>query len=276
MAITTVSQLKSSLLQPLYFVDSAGSGGTSGSGLLSFTSIYTAGAFGTKAAPSSGMSGAALTSSVGCPTFINPASGNTYLASLRLGTNNALCGMPVLCDRLWESSGIGMTTLTAQTVNSVAWPARDINQSTDGEGVYIALEVQTGTGAGTPSVSISYTNSQGTAGRTGTSFRAGTANSGGGTWLPITLQAGDTGVRSVQTVTLSATWTSGSAGLVAFRPICFVDNYTEPAQALNDAITLAMPQLFNNSVLFFVHNRNDGGGSAATSGGPAQIILAQG
>jgi hypothetical protein len=158
-----------------------------------------------------------------------------------------------LADLLWSNSGITITSTSSQTVNSVAWPARDINGSTDGEGVYVALELRTTSGAGAPSFSMSYTNSAGTSGRTGTGVMgaAGTT-AGAGAWYVIGLQAGDTGVRSIQSITLSATWTSGSAGLVAFRPLFFgtLDPVLSNGRSsAHDAISMAMPKLHPETFL---------------------------
>jgi hypothetical protein len=214
------------------------------------TWFYLAGQPGAAAAPSPGMSGAALTSYAGQVPFNNPVSGNTYLMNMRAGSNGT--GTIVVADRLWHNSGIDVTNTGSQTVNSAAWPARDANGSTNGEGVFIALEVVTATGAGTPTITVGYTNSDGTAGRTGTNIVSTVASSGSGYFYYISLQDGDKGVRSVQTVQLSATWTSGTVSLVAFRPMVKLPVLARAGAV--DWVTSGGVRFYDNSVPFLYYH----------------------
>lgn len=119
-----------------------------------------------------------------------------------------------------------VTTTTAQTLdNTVAIP-----RYTTGAGVRAYLVARGTMGAGTPNITINYTNQAGATGKTNpvtvtavTTAVAGhivhsdpTANHYG---CFIPLAAGDTGIRSIQSITLSATMTSGSLALVLCRPI---------------------------------------------------------
>src|SRR3990167_3263758 len=130
-----------------------------------YSPFYATGRPGAAVAPSPGISGAALTSYAGQIPFTNGAS-DQYLA--RFAAQSVTTGSLFLCDRLWHNSGIVMTQTTAQTINSVAWPARDNTGTTDGAGVRIGLEVNTVTGAGTAVVSAVYTNQAGTGSKTAT------------------------------------------------------------------------------------------------------------
>jgi hypothetical protein len=105
--------------------------------------FYMPGRPGAAVAPSSGLAGSALTTYAGQIPFINPVSGNTYLA--RLQASASLSGCLILADRLWHNSGIVVTTATAQTINSVAWPARDSAGTTNGENILIGIEVSLAT-----------------------------------------------------------------------------------------------------------------------------------
>lgn len=233
--------------------------------------FYLAGMPGAATAPSPGMSGAALTTYAGQIPFSNPASGNTYLA--RLQGQATIAGTLVLADRLWHNSGITITSATGQTVNSVAWPARDANGSTDGEGVMIGLEVSGATGAGTPTLTLAYTNSTNTGGsRTGTNIVATVASSIAGTFYPIGLQAGDTGVRSIQTYTQSISWTSGTVHLVAYRELARLELTAANIPNAIDAITSGFPRLYDNTVpfLFFIPS------TTTTSNISGQVIYTQG
>jgi len=149
--------------------------------------FYLAGFPGAATAPSPGMGGAALTSYAGQLPFSNPASGNSYLARLQGQTSTG--GTLILADRLWHNSGLSMTSTSAQTINSVAFPARDADGSTDGNRVQIALEVTTATGSGTPTLTMGYTNSGGTSSKTGTGILTGVASSAIGAFYPMGLAA---------------------------------------------------------------------------------------
>jgi hypothetical protein len=169
-------------------------------------------------APTPGLAGAALTSYTGqipvpCTTPL--------VARLEASfPENFGAGRLMLADRLWHNSGITVTTTTAQTVNSVAFPARDVNGSTNGDGVLVAIEWSATSGNGLiTNTTMSYTNSDGTAGRTAT-LPTVLAGMSVGSFIPFQLAAGDTGVRSIQTLTLGTTYASGTIHLVAYRPVC--------------------------------------------------------
>lgn len=216
-----------------------------------FSPFYLAGIPGAAVAPTPGAAGAGLTTYAG-QIPVPAASGNTHLARFSL-VSSGQAGVGLLCDRLWHNSGIVVTTTTAQTINSVAWPARDDNGATSGAGVYIGLEVSTATGAGASTVSISYTNSQGTAGRTGTANPVYAASSVAGSFYIFTLQAGDTGVRSVQTFTSTVSMTSGVVHLVAFRVIAQVELATAGVAGVIDPVTGGLAREYDNTVPFVVY-----------------------
>ena len=253
MALTTVAGVVSGLMPPSRHVKS----GLTGAGVGRIISSWTTGGWPAAGGIGSGTPGNSLTAPVaGQIDFLNPASGETVLARMQMMAQ-AQAGDFMLVDRLWHMSGISPTVVspTAQTVNSSAWPARDINQSSNGAGVYIALQVTTGTGAGTPSLSMTYTNSAGTAGRIGANLATTVASSGVGNTYVMGLAAGDVGVRSVADFTLSATWTSGALTLMAFRPIVLVPGGPATGgpiklrKRIEDAITMAAPRIWNGSVL---------------------------
>lgn len=266
MAITTISGVIAGLQPPVL-------GAKSQSALIfdnipsAITNFYSAGSPVAASAPSPGIAGAALTSYTGQIPFPNPASGNAYLARLEAqsteGTRTCL-----LVDRLWHNSGLSGTTITAQTVNSVAWPARDINGSTNGEGVYIAVEFSGASGSGAPTITMSYTNSAGTSGRTATNLMSTVANTQSGRMYLMGLAAGDTGVRSIQTVTFSVSWgAAGNLHLVAYRPIAILNASSAVSPGSNagadDALSLAMPKMWNDSVPQVIFTLLAGGNGGA-------------
>lgn len=249
MAITTVAGAVAGMMQPVHFVKAASGTMVAGRPQSLF---YLAGTPAAAAAPAPGIAGAALTTYAGQLYFTNPASGNTYLA--RIQGSALQQGTLLLCDRLWHNSGISVTTTTAQTINSAAWPARDVSASTNGDGVYIGMEVRTATGAGAATPSISYTNQAGTAGQTGTTnaIITYTASSTAGAFYPFSLAAGDTGVRSIQTITLSVSMTSGAIHLVAYRVLAKLEITTTNVPNAADALTVGFPRLYDNTVPFLL------------------------
>lgn len=248
MAVTTLDLALAGMKVPTYYAKAAS--GTLVAGR-PFSPFYTAGIPGAATAPAPGLTGAALTSYAG-QIPIPAASGNTHLARFS-GVSSAQGGMLLLCDRLWHNSGIVVTTTGAQTINSVAFPARDVAGSTNGDGVYVGLEVVTATGAGASVISLSsYTNQAGTAGRSGTALQAYAATSAVGTFYQFGLQAGDTGVRSIQSYTSTVSMTSGSVSLVAYRILATLELTAAGLPNAIDSLTGGLPRLYDNSVPFLL------------------------
>lgn len=154
----------------------------------------------------------------GCLKFPNAASGANYLTAYTC--NSGVTGTQRVHDVLWVNTALVVTTTTAQTVNSVAFGARDLNGTANGAGVQVGILVTAATtnaGAVT-NTTMSYTDQDGNAGATATmaSFPA-TAVIGTIVWFQ--LAAGDSGVRSIQTVTLGTSYAAGSISLIACVPI---------------------------------------------------------
>jgi len=130
-----------------------------------------------------------------------------------------------LWDVVWVNSGLSVTTTTGQTINSVAFPARDNNGTTNGEGYMIGVYAVAalGNAALVSNSTITYTNSAGTGSRTATLSAVNPNNFPAtpviGTVVWFELQAGDIGVQSIQTVTLNTTLTSGTASVFVARKL---------------------------------------------------------
>ena len=175
--------------------------------------------------------------------FTNPGSGNSYLARLQAMATQA--GVLMLCDRLWHNGGYTITSTSAQNSTTPTFPARDSAGATSGDAVLLGMEISGATGAGTPTITAAYTNQAGTASRSATNIIPTVASSAIGAFYPIGLQAGDTGVQSVQSITLSATWTSGTMNLVAYRILATLDIASALVGNSIDLLTGGMPQIFN-------------------------------
>jgi len=159
----------------------------------------------------------------GCIPIKNPSTGANYLTELTMGSS--VNHSHLFFDVLWVNSGIVVTTTTAQAITTPTLPARDINGTTNGEGLMIGLLTTTAnTNAAVISGStVSYTNSAGTAGRTATlSAIVGSqipATPVIGTIVWFNLAAGDKGVRSIQSITLGTSLGAGAVSLLIARDL---------------------------------------------------------
>jgi hypothetical protein len=211
--------------------------------------FYTAGVPGAGSAPAASLNGSVHNAPLaGCFSFVNDAA-KQYLARFA-ATSHAQGGLLLLCDRLWSNGGINITSTGAQAITSPAWPARDNAGSTSGDGVLLGVEVSATTGSATPTLTVGYTNQAGTAGKTGTNTVGTNASAPAGSFFPIGLAAGDRGVRSVQSLTLSASWVSGTIHLVAYRVVTALELVAGGIGNAVDAITGGMPELFDDSCLW--------------------------
>ena len=129
----------------------------------------------------------------------------------------------MLVDLLWVNTGVVVTTTTAQTITSVAFPARDIDGATAGNGVQLGILVTTATtnAAAIANTTAIYTNSAGAGSKTAT-ISSFPATALAGTLVPFQLAAGDTGVRAVTSVTLGTSYGGGAISLVAYRVLGMV------------------------------------------------------
>lgn len=159
----------------------------------------------------------------GCVPIPNAATGGNYLTAIEMAasvnhTNDFF-------DVLWVNSGLSVTTTTEQAITTPTLPARDVNGTTDGEGCVIGLLLTSAStlAAAGANLTVRYTNSKGTASRTATlSAIAGSqvpATPVIGTIVWFQLAAGDTGVRSIQGITLGTSMLTGSISLMIVRDI---------------------------------------------------------
>jgi len=137
-------------------------------------------------------------------------------------------------------------------VNSVGWPNRDANGTNAGVGVQIGVEITVATSTNAPTITMSYTNSASTAGQTATNVDTTIATAPIGSFYRMGLAAGDLGVKSVQSVTLSVTWTAGTMVLVAYRVLASLQVSASGWSDAIDAVTGGFPQLYNGVSPFFI------------------------
>jgi hypothetical protein len=144
----------------------------------------------------------------------------TFLGG-RFNTSTFGAGGMLLVDLLNVSGGLNGTLTTAQTTNL---PTAALTRYTSGEGVMAGIVVYTIIGTTATTVTISYTNSSGVSGRTSTATTfGGSGFREVGVLLPIPLQAGDTGVESIESVTVTATTgTAGNFGVCLYKPLAMI------------------------------------------------------
>lgn len=179
------------------------------------------------------------TADAGCLPLWTPT-GNLYITENSIGAGLSI-GAFMLADVLWVNTGLSVTTTTAQTVTMPgALPARDQNGTTSGVGCIIGIVTTTANTNASPisNSTISYTNSDGTSGRTATligqvgeQFPASPVI-GNVVWFG--LAAGDKGVQSIQSVTLGTSLGGGAISVIIARPILFAGTPTINTQFVND------------------------------------------
>ena len=152
-----------------------------------------------------------------------------------------------------------VTTAGAQTLNNTV----TLPRYTDGAGVQAFVTPSTVMGAATPNISIGYTNSVGTASRAtpatlpiGNTAAAVTSivysGTGAGKYGPfMPLAAGDAGIKSVQSINLSASYVSGVLNLVLCKPLLTLPITTLGVTAERDLVNqfASMPKVYDGACL---------------------------
>jgi hypothetical protein len=131
-------------------------------------------------------------------------------------------GVFLLYDRLFHIGGRSGTSTAAQSVQgSPASPA--LTRNTGGAGNMAWYEIYTIVGTTAAVMTMNYTNQDGTSGRTST-INIGTTGFREVTRAQrIQLAAGDTGIRAINTVTLSTTTgTAGNFGITIAQPLAWI------------------------------------------------------
>ena len=191
----------------------------------------------------------------GCIPITNASAGSNYLTALDM--QGSVNHTHDFFDCLWVNSGLVVTTTTAQAITTPTLPARDVNGTTNGEGCGIALLfVAAATNAAAISnATVTYTNSK------GVGSRVATLTTATGSAIPITpvigtmiwfsLAAGDSGVRSIQSITLGTSLVTGTISLMITRDICTLGT---TAVNIASAKTIGSPgiKMFNGTCL--LHN----------------------
>lgn len=209
----------------------------------------------------------------GCLLIKNPAVGANYITAVELASS--VNHTHDFFDVLWVNSGLVVTTTTAQAIVTPALPARDVNGTTNGEGCMIALlftAASTLAAVGS-NLTVSYTNSAGVAGRTATlSAVVGSqvpATPVIGTIVWFSLQAGDIGVKSIESITLGTSMLTGSISLMITRDILTVGT-TIPNVSVPKVLGSPGIRIYNGSCI--LHNILSSATTATFISGSLQIM----
>jgi len=168
-------------------------------------------------------------------------------ASLSLG----VAGNIFIMDRLAHRGGLVGNIATAQTVNlDIATPVSQNRCLANGSNVQWYLEWYAATGATAVTATINYTNYNDVTGRTTTVALAATRPIS--CMLPILPASGDLGIKSIQTVTLSATTgTAGNFGVTAIKQIAEVPIILANTGSIVDYAGLGLPEISSDSCIMF-------------------------
>lgn len=177
----------------------------------------------------------------GCPT-INAFSGSNkgYMSAIDFGMS--LAGRLRLCDLLFKAGAYAFnanTTLASQPSYSGRVPGSDY------KGTEIWLE-QVTAGTGNQNVAVTYTNQDGTAGRT--TGTVSTAVNIVGRMHQLPLQAGDTGVQQINSV-VGSTASVGTFNILVLRPLWHARILNSGGGGTHGPDLTDLPEIFADSAL---------------------------
>jgi hypothetical protein len=158
---------------------------------------------------------------VGAFPFTAPG-GSREKFLISIGIAPLVAGVFLLYDRLFHIGGLSATETADQSVqSSPASPA--LTRNTGGAGNFAFYEIYTIIGTTSTTLTMTYTNQAGTTGRTATINIGGTGFREVGRAQRIALAAGDTGIRAVEKVALTATTvTQGDFGITIGQPLAWI------------------------------------------------------
>jgi hypothetical protein len=192
---------------------------------------------------------------------VSPATKHIVNASAFTAAATVAPGILMLVDLLGWYRVTSVTTTTAQATNNTV----TLPRYTDGAGVqaFIYNTNATALGAATPNLSLGYTNSNGTASRAtpatlpigktaaanGLILYSGTGSGKYGPFVP--LQAGDSGIRSVQTIQNSISYVSGEYAVVLCKPLLTLPITTLGVACERDLVNQmpSLPQIVDGACL---------------------------
>jgi hypothetical protein len=170
---------------------------------------------------------------------------DSYLA--RFGAGGSVAGSLILYDRLWACSGL---SANVNTLQSIVTPG-DAGAGRIASFAQVELwgEVYGAPGATAGTWTVGYTNQADTAGRSATYAHPANAETVG-QMFPFVLATGDRGVKSVQSLQLSAASGSpGDIGLTLLRRVAELPLTVPNVAYIQDALETALPEIVDDACL---------------------------
>lgn len=157
----------------------------------------------------------------GAMPITNPGGGREKWMAQVWGTASSR-GTLLLYDRLLHIGGLSGASAVDQTVQGPS-PSPALTRNTGGVGNVVFYEIYSLIGTTGTTLTMTYTNSAGTTGRTSTVNIGATGFREATRLQAIPLAAGDVGVQAVDKIKLTATTgTAGDFGITIARPLAYV------------------------------------------------------
>lgn len=178
-------------------------------------------------------------------------------------SNTVACRMRVY-DMLFKAGAYSFNAAAGAMSSQPSYSSR-VPGGTDYTDTQIWIECVTAF-TGSPTITVTYTNQSGTTGRSTGAFATGSALTLG-RCIQLPLQAGDTGVEKIESVTCTVA-TVGTFNVLVLRPVTPAARIriANDAQLMN-ASDLALPQVFTDSALILLVNAD------STSSGIPEVAL---
>lgn len=211
---------------------------------------------------------------LGAFEFPNGGVGSLSIVGCRWA--GVVAGNILICDRLSHQSGLSGIVTGPQTTNL---PTAPLTRRVSGEGVMIGLTIYTaigGTSTVATTITVSYTNQADQAGQISPAMIVGsTGYNLANRMIQIPLLPGDTGVKSVQSVTLAeSTLTAGNFGVTLFRPLYLIGMESVAAMEwpnfLTGGTSGGIPEVIDGACLFGIAVA-----TGANAAGNGSLILAE-
>jgi hypothetical protein len=222
--------------------------------LKNFTALKAAGAFESAwlapGYPGSGSASPAYTAGSGYTANKDTAgamrltNGSIKLYLGQLALSSSVVGNLIIYDRLWHCSGMGYAAGTYTVTTPGALPAR-ITDSGIGCELWVEQFVVAGAASGTLTANYQNTTPAAKQGVIAAVVSAPVV----GQMQPVPLAVGDLGISQLTSVVTSATWTSGSFGMVILKRIATIGFVAPTVPAILDWAQLGLPSIPNDACI---------------------------
>ena len=220
-----------------------------------------------------GAGGTAYTNGDGSLNFPNQSPATKHILSASTTTFNTISSTLnntlTIYDRLVSVGGISLGSVATTNINNVALP-----RYTSGLDVEAWIEVSAAVSSGTATVELlSYTNELGVSGRVGSALALPQGAAPVGLMMPLGLQSGDQGIRTVETFRVTSASSGGTVNLVLLRRLAMVPCISNQVNEFDFVTQFPwMPQIFDGASLgYMLQNGNTVGTSSMLMFGAVRV-----